>query len=88
MKHEEQVSAFCNELDALIHRYELEFDLTYGDVVAALEMKKHDICARLRAGYIASRPVCQACEGTGFRPVDGASYEASCPFCMGTGREP
>lgn len=91
MKHEEQVAAFCGELDALVKRYELEFDLTYGDVVAALEMKKHDLCAQLRTAYAAAEsgpPICQACSGTGKRDGATAVDWERCPFCMGTGREP
>ena len=34
---------FSNELDALVKRYQLEADITYAEVIAALEMKKHAV---------------------------------------------
>ena len=34
---------FTNELDALVSRYTDEADLTCGEVIAALEFKKHTI---------------------------------------------
>ncbi len=45
MTPEEQSECFCEELDVLVNRYVEEFDLPYIDVVGALEMKKHEICA-------------------------------------------
>lgn len=36
----EQFNNFCDELDRLVHRFRMEYDLTYGEVVAALEFKK------------------------------------------------
>jgi len=44
MTPSEQRMAFADDLDSLIERYSREFDLKYGDVLAALEMKKFLVC--------------------------------------------
>jgi hypothetical protein len=41
MTHQEQVESFGRDLDTLVDRYCMEFDLDYASVVGMLEFKKH-----------------------------------------------
>ena len=45
MSESEQLNAFADELDKLVHRFSSEFDLSYAHVVGALQMKIHLLCA-------------------------------------------
>ena len=47
MTQDEQVMAFADDLDKLVRYYEAEFDLSYANVIAALEFKKHTLCAQM-----------------------------------------
>lgn len=42
---------FCNELDKLVHRFEIEYEIDYGDVIAALEIKKAMMVRQLLATW-------------------------------------
>lgn len=44
MSEKEQIDRFCAELDALIHRYRSEYDITYSSVIGCLHMTAHDLC--------------------------------------------
>jgi len=44
MTAEEQTQALADDLDALVRRYALEFDLTYAAVVGVLQIKIHLLC--------------------------------------------
>lgn len=41
---EMQVTKFERDLELLIERYRLEFDLTYAQVIGALVIKTHILC--------------------------------------------
>jgi len=43
MNQSEQISAFSNDLEALIERYGSEFDLTYASVLGVIELAKSRI---------------------------------------------
>lgn len=45
MSEDEQLAAFADELDKMIHRFSSEFDLSYAIVVGVLQMKVHVLCA-------------------------------------------
>jgi hypothetical protein len=45
MSEDEQLAAFADELDKMIHRFSSEFDLSYAIVVGVLQMKVHLLCA-------------------------------------------
>lgn len=40
-----QLQQFTDELDRLVERFRAEYDLTYGEVVGALQMKSHLLCS-------------------------------------------
>lgn len=44
MDADEQIKHFANELDNLVDRYRVEYDLSYAAVVGALAMKQHLLC--------------------------------------------
>lgn len=44
MDANEQIKHFANELDNLVDRYRIEYDLSYAAVVGALAMKQHLLC--------------------------------------------
>lgn len=39
-----QLQQFADELDRLVERFRAEYDLSYGEVVGALQMKIHLLC--------------------------------------------
>lgn len=41
MTNEDQTDAFAKELDKLVLRFCVEFDLTYATIIGTLEIKKH-----------------------------------------------
>jgi len=45
MSDAEQLAAFADELDRMIHRFSKEFDLSYAVVVGVLQMKVQMLCA-------------------------------------------
>lgn len=44
MTEKEQTTAFANDLDSLVERYRVEFDMTYAAVVGTLQMKQWLMC--------------------------------------------
>ena len=44
MNDKEQLIAFANELDKLIHRFSIEFELPYSFVIGAMQMKIYLLC--------------------------------------------
>ena len=44
MSGKEQIDAFASDLDKLIERYRLEFELTYAAVIGVLFLKAHLLC--------------------------------------------
>lgn len=44
MTDKEQTDAFADDLDKLVERYRLEFEMTYAQVVGVLQMKSHLLC--------------------------------------------
>ena len=40
-----QLDQFSDELDRMVERFRAEYDLTYGEVVGALQMKIHLLCS-------------------------------------------
>lgn len=49
MDAKEQTEHFANDLDALVERYRSEYEITYAQVVGALQMKIHLLCAESQA---------------------------------------
>jgi len=45
MDHAEQIAKFENDLDALIDRYRVEFDMTYAAMVGSLFIKVHALAS-------------------------------------------
>jgi hypothetical protein len=43
MTHQEQVNALVADIQQLLHRYRIEFELSYASVVGVLELVKADI---------------------------------------------
>jgi len=50
MSHGKQIDALYNDLDRVIERYRLEFDLPLASVVGTLEVLKQDIISRCGSG--------------------------------------
>jgi len=44
MNDDEQLIAFADELDKLIHRFSIEFELPYALVIGAMQMKMYLLC--------------------------------------------
>jgi len=44
MNDNDQTVAFANELDKLIHRFSIEFELPYSFVIGAMQMKIYLLC--------------------------------------------
>ena len=51
MTDHEQIIAFSNDLDALVNRYRVEFDMTYAAVIGVLHMRAHTLCAEAEGMY-------------------------------------
>ena len=49
MNEKDQLQAFADDLDKLVNRYRDEFDLTYGAVVGALQMKSWLLCSEAQS---------------------------------------
>lgn len=49
MSDKEQTDAFADDLDKLVERYRLEFEITYAIVIGALHLKAHLMCAEAAA---------------------------------------
>lgn len=46
MTDREQTDHFANELDALVNRFYNEYDMSYAQVVGALQMKVYLLCTQ------------------------------------------
>jgi len=44
MKHEDRLEHLGNQLDSLIERFRLEYDVTFAELISVLEMKKFFLC--------------------------------------------
>lgn len=44
MTESEQVSQFADEVDKLVERFRIEYDMSYASVVGVLHMKTHFLC--------------------------------------------
>jgi hypothetical protein len=47
MDRKQQVEHFANDLNGLIERYRQEYDLTYADILAALQMRQWMLCQEI-----------------------------------------
>jgi hypothetical protein len=45
VNEKEQIDAFADDLDKLVHRYRSEFDLSYAAAVGVLQMKSWLLCS-------------------------------------------
>jgi hypothetical protein len=44
MSEKEQIEHLADDLDKLIERYRLEYDISYASAVGVLQMKIHTLC--------------------------------------------
>jgi hypothetical protein len=44
MSDHEQIMHFADDLDKLVERYRLEYDVAYGSIIGTLHMKAHLLC--------------------------------------------
>lgn len=49
MTEKEQVDHFANEIDNLVNRFRIEYDMSYAAVVGVLQMKIHLLCGEAEA---------------------------------------
>ncbi len=49
MTDREQIKAFADDLDRLVERYAIEFEISYGGIIGAMFAKCHLLCNQAAA---------------------------------------